>query len=192
MGWVASAAGLTGNRLFDLPSGRCYKKARMGSRLRAFSLVVCVAALAGPAASATPSGAALRVACPQKTFLVGFYPKGEPSEHRPHVKIYTQQQFIALVLPKQLSFGRTCTAAHDSKTAWDGSRARTTGKRIVLKCRVAARTRLKGAPFAQPGHVYVGNNLFATLGRTGKVFLRAKIMSKGSSLRYDPRYCKKR
>jgi len=155
--------------------------------------MVAAAAIVIAAAWANASGSALRVACPQKAFLVGFYPTGEPSQHKPHVKVFTsRQQLLALVLPKRLSFGRACKPARDSKTIWDGSRAKTTRKRVVLKCRVALTTQFRGAPFTRPGGTYAGNNLFATLGRTAKVFLRAKIASKGSSLRYDPRYCKKR
>jgi hypothetical protein len=155
--------------------------------------LVAAAAVVIAAAWANTSGSALRVACPQKAFLVRFYPKGEPGQPRPHVKVFTaQQQLLALVLPKRISFARACTPARDSKTVWDGSRARTTGKHAVLSCKVALKAQLKGAPFAHPGGPYEGNELFATLGRTAKVFLRAKITPKGSSLRYDPRYCKKR
>lgn len=163
----------------------------MGSVSRVVLLAAAIAVTAGTAAQARPAASGLRVACPQKAFVVAFYPKGEKSRRAPHVKVYTRSASMALVLPTRISFGPVCKAGHDARKAWDGSRAKTTTKRVVLTCRVAKTAELTGAPYTGRSGRYEGNDLFATLGRTSRVFLRARI-GKGASLRYDPRYCKKR
>ena len=169
----------------------------MGSGSRIALLVAALVAAFGAlaavhAARGAPAASGIRVACPQKTFLVGFYPKGEPAQRKAHVKVFTKRQFVALVLPKRLSFGPICRAAHDGKTTWDGSRAKTTRKRIVLRCTVGRRIQLRGVPFVGADGTYAGNHLFALLGGTTKVFLRASVAVRGSTLSYDPHYCKKR
>jgi hypothetical protein len=162
----------------------------MGSRSRAFALVAVVAACAPViAVRAAPSSTALRVACGQKSFFVAFYPKGEPGERRPHVTLFTKRQTLGLVFPKQLSFARACKPAANAQTVWDGGPSRTTRKQIVLRCTVSRAPLFKGAPVTGRGGIS-GNMLSATLGRTRKTFLRATVSSR-SSIRYDPRFCKK-
>jgi ribosomal protein L28 len=163
----------------------------MGSRSRAFALVAVVAACAPViAVRAASSSTALRVACGQKSFFVAFYPKGEPGERRPHVTLFTRRQTLGLIFPKQLSFARACKPAADAQAVWDGGPARTTRKRIVLRCTVSRGLLFKGAAVTGRGGI-LGNRLSATLGRTRKTFLRALVSSR-ASVRYDPRYCKKR
>jgi hypothetical protein len=164
----------------------------MGSRFRAFALAAVVAACTPVVAvRAAPSSSALRVACGQKSFFVAFYPKGEPGERRPHVTLFTTRQTLGLVFPKQLSFARACKPVADAQTVWDGGSARTTRKHIVLRCRVSRGPQFKGAPVTGRAGVS-GNRLYATLAKTRKTFLRAALSATGSSVRYDPRYCKKR
>ena len=164
----------------------------MGSRCRAFALVAVVAACApAVAVRAAPSSPALRVACGQKSFFVAFYPNGEPGERRPHLTLFTRRQTLGLVFLDQLSFARACKAVADAQTVWDGGPARTTRKGIVLRCSLPQGALFTGTPVAgRTG--YTGNRLALTLGRTRKAFVRALVAKTGSSLRYDPRYCKKR
>jgi hypothetical protein len=129
------------------------------------------------------------VACGEKSFLVAFYPKGEPGERRPHVTLFTRRQTLGLIFPKQLSFAPACKPVADAQAVWDGGTARTTRKRIVLRCTVSRGLLFKGAPVSGRGGIS-GNRLSATLGRTRKTFLRALVSSR-PSVRYDPRYCKK-
>lgn len=168
----------------------------MGSSTKAALLGAALAAVALPFAAGAVAQAgqpALRVACPARAFSVDFRPRGSATERRPYAKLYSKRAFFGQVFPKQLSFGRACTAVGDTrKLAWDGGRARSIAKSGTVRCLVPVKPQLQGAPFVGSNGTYAGNLLVATLGHSKSVFLRATMKKAGSKLRFDTRYCKQR
>jgi hypothetical protein len=160
--------------------------------LAAGALAVAAVVAGSAAALSTGGGPALRVTCSSTTFLVAFNPKGEPTDKRPHVRIYTAGESLASVHPASASFGRSCTAAKDAAPRWGGGASRTTRKKIRLRCSLPSRLALRSSSFTGPAGTYIGNKLAATIGKAPRSFLVATMRRSGSSVRYATRYCTRR